>query len=95
VGLETLKEYPFSAVSARTIGPTLYDSIIIALPVRRLVRADHGPLAPPIASVVNLLAAELGVSIVPASMPNCNGPSHLSPDSGASADSAARSGRIG
>jgi DNA-binding transcriptional LysR family regulator len=66
VDLATLKEDPF-LLFPRPIGPMLYDSIIGAC---RRAGFDPvlGQLAPQIASVVNLVAAELGVSIVPASM---------------------------
>jgi DNA-binding transcriptional LysR family regulator len=51
----------------RAIGPTLYDSIIGAC---RKAGFDPvvGQLAPQVASLITLVAAELGVSIVPASM---------------------------
>ncbi len=51
----------------RPIGPTLYDSIIGAC---RKAGFDPvvGQVAPQLASVITLVAAELGVSIVPASM---------------------------
>jgi DNA-binding transcriptional LysR family regulator len=66
VELETLKEDPF-LLFPRASGPTFYDSIISACRA-----AGFEPIidqiAPQIASVVNLVAAELGVSIVPASM---------------------------
>ena len=66
VELETLKEDP-SVLFPRAIGPTLYDSIICACRAAGF-EPIIGQLAPQIASVVNLVAAELGVSIVPASM---------------------------
>ncbi len=67
VELATLKEYPF-LLFPRAVGPTLYDSIISACRAAGF-EPIIGQLAPPqIASVVNLVAAELGVSIVPASM---------------------------
>ena len=66
VELASLKEDPF-LLFPRAVGPTLYDSIISACRA-----AGFEPIidqiAPQIASVVNLVAAELGVSIVPASM---------------------------
>jgi DNA-binding transcriptional LysR family regulator len=51
----------------RAIGPTLYDSIIGAC---RKAGFDPviGQLAPQLTSMITLVAAELGVSIVPASM---------------------------
>ena len=51
----------------RPIGPTLYDSIVGACRAAGF-EPVIGQLAPQIASIVNLVAAELGVSIVPASM---------------------------
>lgn len=66
VDLTALKEDPF-LLFPRPIGPTLYDTIIGACR-----KAGFEPIigqsAPQIASVLNLVAAELGVSIVPASM---------------------------
>ena len=65
VDLMILKDDSFLLVP-RPLGPTLYDAIVSACR-----RAGFEPvigLAPQIASVVNLVAAELGVSIVPASM---------------------------
>jgi DNA-binding transcriptional LysR family regulator len=66
VALATLKEDPF-LLFPRAVGPTLYDSIISACRAAGF-EPIIGQLAPQIASVVNLVAAELGVSIVPASM---------------------------
>lgn len=66
IDLAGLAEDPF-LLFPRPIGPTLYDSIVGAC-------RDAGfdpriaQLAPQIASIVNLVAADLGVSIVPASM---------------------------
>jgi hypothetical protein len=51
----------------REIGPTLYDTIVGACR-KAGFEPIIGQLAAQIASVVNLVAAELGVSIVPASM---------------------------
>jgi DNA-binding transcriptional LysR family regulator len=65
VDLMILKDDSFLLVP-RPLGPTTYDAIVSACR-----RAGFEPvigLAPQIASVVNLVAAELGVSIVPASM---------------------------
>ncbi|HEX4180773.1 MAG TPA: LysR family transcriptional regulator [Caulobacteraceae bacterium] len=66
VDLADLKTESF-LMFPRPIGPTLYDSIIDAC---RKAGFDPviGQLAPQIASVITLVAAELGVSIVPASM---------------------------
>ena len=51
----------------RSIGPTLYDTIMEAC--RKSGFDPHvDQVAPQISSIVNLVAAELGVSIVPASM---------------------------
>jgi DNA-binding transcriptional LysR family regulator len=66
VELASLKEDPF-LLFPRAIGPTLYDSIISACRTAGF-EPIIGQSAPQIASVVNLVAAELGVSIVPASM---------------------------
>jgi DNA-binding transcriptional LysR family regulator len=54
-------------LAPRTIGPALYDSIIHAC---RKAGFDPviGQAVPQLASVITLVAAELGVSIVPASM---------------------------
>ena len=66
VDLMALKEEPF-LIFPRPIGPTLYDSIVGACR-KAGFEPIIGQLAPQIASIVNLVAAELGVSIVPASM---------------------------
>jgi DNA-binding transcriptional LysR family regulator len=66
VELASLKEDPF-LLFPRAVGPTLYDSIISACRTAGF-EPIIGQSAPQIASVVNLIAAELGVSIVPASM---------------------------
>jgi DNA-binding transcriptional LysR family regulator len=50
----------------RAIGPALYDAIVSACR-RAGFEPVIGQFAPQIASMVNLVAAELGVSIVPAS----------------------------
>ena len=51
----------------RSVGPTLYDTIVGAC--RNSGFEPHvDQIAPQISSIVNLVAAELGVSIVPASM---------------------------
>ena len=66
IDLATLKDEPF-LFFPRAGGPTLYDTIVGAC---RQAGFDPtiGQVAPQIASIVNLVAAELGVSIVPASM---------------------------
>jgi DNA-binding transcriptional LysR family regulator len=51
----------------RAIGPTLYDTVIGACRAAGF-EPTLGQSAPQIASIVNLVAAELGVSLVPASM---------------------------
>lgn len=51
----------------RSAGPAFYDSIITAFRAAG-VEPRLGQTAPQIASVVNLVAAELGISMVPASM---------------------------
>jgi DNA-binding transcriptional LysR family regulator len=66
VDLATLKEDPF-LLFPRQIGPTLYDTIIGACREAGF-EPVIGQLAPQIASVVILVAAELGVSVVPASI---------------------------
>jgi len=66
VELAILKEDPF-LLFPRAVGPTLYDSIISTCRAAGF-EPIIGQFAPQIASVVNLVAAELGVSIVPASM---------------------------
>jgi DNA-binding transcriptional LysR family regulator len=66
IDLALLKDDPF-LLFPREIAPALYDTIVEACR-----KADFEPiigqLVPHIASIVNLVAAELGVSIVPASM---------------------------
>ena len=66
IDLAILKDDPF-LLFPREIGPTLYDTIVEACR-----NAGFEPkisqLAPQLASIVNLVAAELGVTIVPASM---------------------------
>jgi len=66
VDLATLKDDPF-LLFPRAIGPTLYDRIIDACR-KAGFEPVVGQLAPQISSIVNLVAAELGVSIVPTSM---------------------------
>ena len=66
VDLAKLAQDPF-ILFPRSIGPTLYDTIMDAC--RKSGFDPHvDQLAPQISSIVNLVAAELGVSIVPASM---------------------------
>jgi DNA-binding transcriptional LysR family regulator len=66
IDLAALKEDPF-LLFPRPIGPALYDSIIGACQ-KAGFDPVIGQLAPHIASVITLVAADLGVSIVPASM---------------------------
>ena len=65
VDLASLKDDSF-VLFPRTIGPALYDAIVSACR-RAGFEPVIGQLAPQITSMVNLVAAELGVSIVPAS----------------------------
>ena len=65
VDLASLKDDSF-VLFPRTIGPALYDAIVNACR-RAGFEPVIGQFAPQIASMVNLVAAELGVSIVPAS----------------------------
>jgi DNA-binding transcriptional LysR family regulator len=66
IDLALLKDDPF-LLFPREIAPTLYDTVIDAC---RKAGFDPilGQVVPHMASIVNLVAAELGVSIVPASM---------------------------
>jgi DNA-binding transcriptional LysR family regulator len=66
VDLATLKHDPF-LLFPRSVGPTLYDSIVGACREAGF-EPIIGQFAPQLASIVNFVAAELGVSIVPASM---------------------------
>jgi DNA-binding transcriptional LysR family regulator len=66
IELATLKHDPF-LLFPREIGPVLYDTIVEACRNAGF-EPIIGQLAPQMASIVNLVAAELGVSIVPASM---------------------------
>jgi len=66
VNLLILKDDPF-LLFPRAIGPTLYDGIMSACREAGF-EPKIGQLAPQIASIINFVAAELGVSIVPASM---------------------------
>jgi DNA-binding transcriptional LysR family regulator len=65
VDLASLKDDSF-VLFPRAIGPVLYDTIVSACR-RAGFEPVIGQFAPQIASMVNLVAAELGVSIVPAS----------------------------
>ena len=66
VDLAQLAKDPF-ILFPRSVGPTLYDTIINAC--RESGFEPHvDQFAPQISSIINLVAAELGVSIVPASM---------------------------
>jgi DNA-binding transcriptional LysR family regulator len=70
VDLSLLKDDPF-LLFPRRIGPTLYDTIITACRDAGF-EPRLGQEAPQIASIVNLVAAELGVTMVPASMGQLN-----------------------
>ena len=66
IDLARLAKEPF-ILFPRSIGPTLYDTIIGACRKAGFEpRVDQ--FAPQISSIVNFVAAELGVSMVPASM---------------------------
>jgi DNA-binding transcriptional LysR family regulator len=66
VDLAALKQDPF-LLFPRPNGPTLYDSIIGACR-KAGFEPTIGQLVPQLASVITLVAADLGVSIVPVSM---------------------------
>jgi DNA-binding transcriptional LysR family regulator len=66
VDLKLLKNDSF-LLFPRQIGPTLYDTVITACRNAGF-EPVLGQSAPQIASIVNLVAAELGVSVVPASI---------------------------
>jgi DNA-binding transcriptional LysR family regulator len=66
IDLAILKDEPF-VLFPRAVGPTLYDAIVGACREAGF-EPTIAQLAPQISSVVNLVAAELGISIVPASM---------------------------
>jgi DNA-binding transcriptional LysR family regulator len=66
IELAALKDDPF-LLFPRQIGPTLYDTVVGACREAGF-EPTIGQRAPQIASVVNLVAAELGVSVVPASV---------------------------
>jgi DNA-binding transcriptional LysR family regulator len=66
VHLKLLKDDAF-LLFPRAIGPTLYDTVIEACRAAGF-EPTIGQTAPQIASVLNFVAAELGVSVVPTSM---------------------------
>src|SRR5246500_2592408 len=66
IDLALLSDDPF-LLFPREIAPTLYDTVVDACR-KAGFEPIIGQLVPHIASIVNLVAAELGVSIVPASM---------------------------
>jgi DNA-binding transcriptional LysR family regulator len=66
IDLELLKDDPF-LLFPREIAPTLYDTVVDACR-KAGFEPIIGQLVPHMASIVNLVAAALGVSIVPASM---------------------------
>src|SRR5580704_5768702 len=66
IDLAILKDDPF-LLFPREIAPTLYDTVVDACR-KAGFEPIIGQLVPHMASIVTLVAAELGVSIVPASM---------------------------
>lgn len=66
IDLALLKDDPF-LLFPRETAPTLYDTVVDACR-KAGFEPIIGQLVPHVASIVNLVAAELGVSIVPASM---------------------------
>jgi DNA-binding transcriptional LysR family regulator len=66
IDLALLKDEPF-LLFPREIAPTLYDTVVDACR-KAGFEPIIGQVVPHMASIVNLVAAELGVSIVPASM---------------------------
>jgi DNA-binding transcriptional LysR family regulator len=66
VDLATLEHDPF-LLFPREVAPTIYDTIVDACR-RAGFEPNISQLAPHFSTIVNLVAAELGVSIVPASM---------------------------
>jgi DNA-binding transcriptional LysR family regulator len=66
IDLARLKDDPF-LLFPQEIAPTRYDTIVEACRKARF-EPIIGQLVPHMASIVNLVAAELGISIVPASM---------------------------
>src|ERR1700692_3773398 len=66
IDLAVLKDDPF-LLFPREVAPTIYDTVIDACR-KAGFEPTIGQVAPHFTSIVNLVAAELGVSIVPASM---------------------------
>src|SRR5258708_31533717 len=66
IDLGMLKDDPF-LLFPREVAPTIYDTVIDACR-KAGFEPTIGQVAPHFTSIVNLVAAELGVSIVPASM---------------------------
>ena len=66
IDLATLKDDPF-LLFPREVAPTVYDTIVDACRTAGF-EPIIGQVAPHFTSIVNLVAAELGVSLVPASM---------------------------
>jgi DNA-binding transcriptional LysR family regulator len=66
INLARLEDDPF-LLFPRDIAPTLYDTVVDACR-KAGFEPIIGQVAPHMASILNLVAAELGVSIVPASM---------------------------
>jgi DNA-binding transcriptional LysR family regulator len=66
VHLARLKSDPF-ILTPRSVGSTLFDTVIAACR-KAGFEPVLGQTAPQIGSVINFVAAELGVSLVPASM---------------------------
>lgn len=66
LSLPDLRDDPF-LLFPRPLGPTLFDAVVGACRAAGF-EPLLGQTAPQIASIVNLVAAELGVSLVPASM---------------------------
>ena len=66
VDLATLSEEPF-LLFPRPIGPTLYDTVVGACRAAGF-EPVISQIAPQLASIITLVAAEQGVAIVPASM---------------------------
>lgn len=72
ISLDALKAEPL-VLHSRALGPDLYDEVINAC--RRVgFEPIIGQVAPQITSIANLVAVELGVSIVPAPLSNINVP---------------------
>ena len=66
IDLAMLKDDPF-LLFPRDVAPTVYDTVVDACR-KAGFEPIIGQVAPHFTSIVNLVAAELGVSIVPASM---------------------------